>query len=153
MADVQVRSKSLGLTRHLLKPGRWTPPKAPVDEGRTGVTRRLVVARRVATGGHGPEDVIFDQRGGLLAGLGDGSVVRLDLATGGRTTVGNTGGRPLGLEPSGDGSVLICDRDRGLLRMAADGAVEVLVDAVAGQPLTFASSSRLDRLWCIGRHP
>lgn len=130
----------MGLTRRLLKPGRWTPPRAPADEGRTHATSRFVVARRVATGGHGPEDVVFDERGGLLAGLGDGSVVRLDLATGSRTIVGNTGGRPLGLEPSGDGSILVCDHDRGLLRMSADGAVEVLVDTVAGRPLTFASN-------------
>jgi sugar lactone lactonase YvrE len=130
----------MGLTRRLLKPGRWSPPQAPGDEGRTGATSRLVVARRVATGGHGPEDVVFDEHGGLLAGLSDGSVVRLDLATGSRTVVGNTAGRPLGLEPCRDGSILICDHDRGLLRMSADGAVEVLVDSVAGRPLTFASN-------------
>lgn len=128
------------LNRRLLKAGRWTAPKAPADEGRTHLTSRLVVARRIATGGHGPEDVIFDEQGGLLASLGDGSVIRLDLATGGRTVVGNTGGRPLGLQPSRDGSILICDHDRGLLRMSADGAVEVLVDSVAGEPLTFASN-------------
>lgn len=128
------------LTRRLLKPGRWTAPQAPADEGRTHATSRLLVARRIATGGHGPEDVIFDERGGLLAGLGDGSVVRIDLATGSRTVVGNTAGRPLGLQPSSDGSILICDHDRGLLRMSADGPVEVLVDTVAGQPLTFASN-------------
>lgn len=130
----------MGLTRRLLKPGRWTAPHAPADEGRTRATSRFVVARRVATGGHGPEDVIFDERGGLLTGLGDGSVVRLDPATGSRTVVGNTAGRPLGLQPSRDGSVLICDHDRGLLRMSADGAVQVLVDSVAGHPLTFASN-------------
>jgi sugar lactone lactonase YvrE len=128
------------LTRRLLKPGRWTPSRPPADEGRTHATSRFVVARRVATGGHGPEDVIFDEHGGLLAGLGDGSVVRLDPATGSRTVVGNTAGRPLGLQPCRDGSILICDHDRGLLRMSADGAVEVLVHTVAGQPLTFASN-------------
>lgn len=128
------------LTRRLLRPSRWTPPRAPADEGRTHTTSRLVVARRIATGGHGPEDVIFDERGGLLAGLADGSVVRFDVATGSRTVVGNTAGRPLGLQPCGDGSILICDHDRGLLRMSADGAVEVLVDTVAGQSLTFASN-------------
>ncbi|MEU6591700.1 SMP-30/gluconolactonase/LRE family protein [Streptomyces sp. NPDC046881] len=128
------------LTRRLISPRRWTPPPAPADEGRTALTSRFTVARRLATGGHGPEDVIFDDQGRVLVGLGDGSVVRVDPATGTRTTVGNTGGRPLGLEPSTDGSVLVCDHDRGLLRMSAEGRVEVLVDAVAGRPLTFASN-------------
>jgi len=127
-------------TRRLLSTRRWTPPPAPADEGRTRTTRRLAVARRIASGGHGPEDVIFDGQGGLLTGLADGRIVRVDPATGACTVVGDTGGRPLGLEPSADGSVLVCDHDRGLLRMSADGSVEVLVDTVAGRPLTFASN-------------
>ncbi|OPC77186.1 strictosidine synthase [Embleya scabrispora] len=127
-------------TRRLISPRRWAPPPAPADRGRTRVTGRFVVDRRIATGGHGPEDVIFDERGGLLTGLGDGSVVRIDPATGARTVLGNTGGRPLGLEPSADGGVLVCDHDRGLLRMSADGSVEVLVDTVEDRPLTFASN-------------
>lgn len=128
------------LTRRLISPRRWTPPKAPADQGRTRVTARFAVARRLATGGHGPEDVVFDRQGRLLAGLADGSVVRVDPATGERTVLGNTGGRPLGLEPRADGGVLVCDHDRGLLRMSAGGSVEVLLDSVAGRPLTFASN-------------
>ncbi|WEO93506.1 SMP-30/gluconolactonase/LRE family protein [Streptomyces sp. FXJ1.172] len=129
------------LTRRLISPRRWTPPPAPADEGRTPVTGRFTVARRLTTGGHGPEDVVFDREGQVLAGLDDGSVVRLGPAGGARTVVGNTGGRPLGLEPCADGSVLVCDHDRGLLRMSADGPVEVLVDTVAGRRLTFASNA------------
>jgi sugar lactone lactonase YvrE len=98
------------------------------------------VARRIATGGHGPEDVIFDRDGRALAGLDDGSVVRIDIATGTRTLLGNTGGRPLGLQPSADGSVLVCDHDKGLLRLSPDGTAQVLVDTVAGRPLVFASN-------------
>ena len=128
------------LNRRLLKTRRWTPPEAPANGGRTETTSRFVVARRLPTGGYGPEDVIFDHHGQLLVGLDGGDVVRIDPGTGERTVVGNTGGRPLGLEPSGDGSILVCDHDKGLLRMAPDGSVEVLVDTVAGSPLTFASN-------------
>lgn len=128
------------LNRRLLSPRRWTPPSAPADEGRTHATRPLTVTRSLSTGGHGPEDVTFDQDGYLLTGLEDGSVIRLDIADGHREVVGNTGGRPLGVHPSADGSILICDYWCGLLRMAADGSVEVLVDSVAGTPLTGAST-------------
>ncbi|QKW09838.1 SMP-30/gluconolactonase/LRE family protein [Streptomyces sp. NA04227] len=128
------------LNRRLLSPRRWSPPPAPADSGRTAVTGPFTVDRRLATGGHGPEDVVFDRHGALLTGLADGSVVRIDPDTGSRTVVGNTGGRPLGLEACPDGGVLVCDHDRGLLHMSADGSVRVLVDTLAGKPLTFASN-------------
>jgi sugar lactone lactonase YvrE len=126
--------------RRWISPRRWAPAPAPVDQGRTAVTARFSVARRLATGDHGPEDVVFDRHGRVLTGLSDGSIVRIDLGDGSRTVLGDTGGRPLGLEVSADGSILICDHDRGLLRMEEDGSVEVLVDTIAGQPLTFASN-------------
>lgn len=130
----------MNVRRRRLKPRRWRPPRAAVRGGRTEVSADFVVARRLATGGRGPEDVIFDHEGRLLVGLEGGDVVRIDAGTGDRSVVGNTGGRPLGLEPCGDGSILVCDHDRGLLRMDVDGCVEVLVDTVAGAPLTFASN-------------
>lgn len=76
--------------------------------------------------------MIFDRHGHLRTGLADGTILRIDPATGPRTVVANTTGRPLGLEPSADDAVLVCDHDHGLLRMSADGSVEVLVDTAAG---------------------
>ncbi len=128
------------MSRRLFTPKRWTPPAAPADEGRSAITRDLVIARQIETGGHGPEDVIFDERGRVLAGLEGGRIVALDPTSADVATLASTGGRPLGLQPCPDGAVLICDHDRGLLRMTPDGDVEVLVDSVDGEPLTFASN-------------
>lgn len=128
------------MSRRLFAPTRWTPPAAPADAGRTAITRDLVISHQLDTGGHGPEDVIFDDRGRVLAGLEGGRIVALDLGSGAVTTLATTGGRPLGLQPCPDGSVLICDHDRGLLRLTERGSVEVLVDTVDGKPLTFASN-------------
>jgi len=130
----------VSLNRRLISPRRWNPPPAPAEGGRAPAGGRFVVGRRVATGGHGPEDVVFDRRGHILTGLGDGTIVRIDPAGGTHTVVGRTGGRPLGLAPAADGGILICDHHRGLLRMSVDGSVEVLVDTIAGRPLTFASN-------------
>ncbi|MGY1795980.1 phosphotransferase [Geodermatophilus sp. SYSU D00525] len=124
------------LTRRRIRPRRWTPP-AFADPGPTAPFR---VARRLPTGDSGPEDVLFDDAGLVVTGLRDGSVVRIDPVSGERTLVGRTGGRPLGVEPCADGSVLVCDHDRGLLRMFPDGGVEVLVSEVDGEPVTFASN-------------
>ncbi|MBG0568337.1 SMP-30/gluconolactonase/LRE family protein [Actinoplanes aureus] len=111
------------MARRLIKPRRWTPP-ALSDSGPTGPLR---VSRRLPTGGHGPEDVVFDHAGRIIAGTADGRIVRIDPATGERTVLAETGGRPLGLHARADGGVLVCDHDKGLLEVRPDGTVEVLV--------------------------
>ncbi|MEU7527163.1 SMP-30/gluconolactonase/LRE family protein [Saccharothrix sp. NPDC042600] len=122
------------MTRRLIRPRRWRPP-AVEDTGRTAP---LTVLRRIATGGHGPEDVLFDAQGRVVTGLADGTVLAIDPESGERTVLARTGGRPLGVEVCADGSLLVCDHDRGLLRVGSE--VEVLVDEVDGQPLRFASN-------------
>ena len=124
------------MARRLIRPRRWTPPPA----ARGGPTAPLALTGRLATGGHGPEDVRVDAAGRIVAGVA-GRVVRLDPATGQRTVLADTGGRPLGLHVCADGGVLVCDHDRGLLRIRPGGPVEVLADTVDGEPLTFASNA------------
>lgn len=130
----------MSLNHRLLDTRRWTPPKPPANEGRSAITEDLVIERRLPTGGTAPEDVMFDSAGRIITGLDGGRVIAIDPNNGDVTTLGNTGGRPLGVQPSTDGSVLVCDHDRGLLRVKAGGAIEVLVDSIDGQPLTFASN-------------
>ena len=114
------------MARRLIRPRRWTPPALADREP----TAPLTVLRRLSTGDRGPEDVVFDHAGQIVTGTGNGRVVRIDPATGERVVLADTGGRPLGLQPCADGSVLVCDHDRGLLRVTADGAVEVLAGGI-----------------------
>ncbi|WP_329395697.1 SMP-30/gluconolactonase/LRE family protein [Streptomyces melanogenes] len=106
--------------------------------------------RLVDLGGTGPEDVAFDASGRLLTGVADGRVLRIGLPEpggperpAGVREVGRTGGRPLGLEVLPDGRLLVCDAERGLLRLDPGGktGVEVLADSVAGVPLRFCSNA------------
>ncbi|WKG04029.1 SMP-30/gluconolactonase/LRE family protein [Mycolicibacterium sp. HK-90] len=129
-----------GSRRRLLKTGMWNPPAAPPNQGRTTVTTAFTITARFHTDGEGPEDVAFDHDGQIVTGLVDGRIVRIDPITGDRTIVGSTGGRPLGVQPSRDRSVLICDHDKGLLRMSSTGKIDVLVDEIDGAPLRFASN-------------
>ncbi len=78
--------------------------------------------------------------GRVIAGLADGSVLRIDPSDGTVTTIADTGGRPLGLHADPDGSVLICDAACGLLELHTDGSIEVLVDEIDGAPLPFVSN-------------
>ncbi|MGA5895938.1 SMP-30/gluconolactonase/LRE family protein [Streptomyces venetus] len=104
-----------------------------------------LVPRHYIALGHGPEDVVADPRGRVLTGLADGRIVRLDgLAdpvAARSEVVAETGGRPLGLELLPDGALLVCDAERGLLRVdTGDGSVRVLADSVAGEKLRFCSN-------------
>jgi sugar lactone lactonase YvrE len=127
--------------RRWLRPKRWQPPAPP----RRARLRRsevpLAALRFVELPVAGPEDVRFDSAGRVLTGVGDGSILRIDLATGEARTVAHTGGRPLGLHVVSDDELLVADSRRGLLRAdLRTGACTVLADRVDGAPITFASN-------------
>ncbi|KUM73336.1 SMP-30/gluconolactonase/LRE family protein [Streptomyces curacoi] len=105
----------------------------------------LVPRHYVAIGGRGPEDVVADARGRVLTGVEDGRILRLDgLADSGEARVevlAETRGRPLGLDLLPDNALLVCDAQRGLLRVdLADGTADVLADSAAGERLRFCSN-------------
>ncbi len=78
--------------------------------------------------------------GRLIVGIDDGSILSVDPSTGDVRELANTGGRPLGLHADPDGTLLICDFERGLLELTPDGTLKVLVDEIDGEPLPFASN-------------
>jgi sugar lactone lactonase YvrE len=106
----------------------------------------LVPLHYVSLGAHGPEDVVPDARGRVLTGVADGRILRVhhlgDPLTARVEVLAETGGRPLGLELLPDGDLLVCDAERGLLRVGTgDGTVRVLADSVAGERLRFCSNA------------
>ena len=89
----------------------------------------------------GPEDVAVDGSGHVFTGTADGRILRVDTAGGDVTAVAATGGRPLGIEVLDD-ALLVCDADRGLLRVdPAEGRVDVLCRDAGGVPLTFCNNA------------
>lgn len=99
-------------------------------------------ARLLPVSGYGPEDVVVDDEGRLLSGVEDGRILRIDPHSGAEETVGETGGRPLGLEMLADGRLLVCDAHKGLLRLdPASGEIETLVQTADGEPLRFCSNA------------
>lgn len=122
-------------TKPRIDPVRWRPPPSrPFTV--PALTPTLTV---VMVPGHAPEDVVADAEGNVWTGVEDGRIIRID----GESTrvVAETGGRPLGLAVARDGSLLICDSHRGLLRLnPVTGKLETLVAEVAGRPLMFCSN-------------
>lgn len=124
------------------EPQRWTPPPATPLQGVYAPNDHLDAVELFAVPGGGPEDPLLDDDGGLYTGLHDGRVVRIDLAGGPTTQLCNTTGRPLGLEWLPDGDLLVCDADRGLLRVPREGgSAEVLADRAPDGPIGLANNA------------
>lgn len=92
--------------------------------------------------GHGTEDVLVADDGSVLTGTEDGTIWRVRDDGRHLERLGNTGGRPLGLEHLPDGRLLVCDAHRGLLAMdTTSGDIEVLTALVHGQRMVFCNNA------------
>ncbi|GIF72277.1 SMP-30/gluconolactonase/LRE family protein [Asanoa siamensis] len=113
--------------RPRIDPVVWRPP-APPPRAKLDVSTPPMPALAVRpVGGIGPEDVAVHPDGHLYTGVADGRVLRLPLDGGPAVEVASTGGRPLGVEVAGDGSLVVSDAYRGLLRVSpSSGTVTVL---------------------------
>jgi len=90
---------------------------------------------------HGAEDVLVVD-GLVYTGTEDGSIFRLRPDGSRIDRVGQTGGRPLGLELLPDGRLLVADADRGLLALDPyDGGIETLVTNVSGRRMRFCNNA------------
>jgi sugar lactone lactonase YvrE len=109
---------------------------------------------RLSTTAHGvtrPEDVQVTADGRLLVSDA-GSAVAEVLPDGTLRRFGAAGGEPNGIAPMPDGSVVIANFAAGVLQRVdlGSGAVDVVLDAVGGQPLGAVNYPLLDRagsLW------
>jgi len=115
--------------------------EAPEDQGVTGafaVNDTLTAASAIDLGAHeGPEDVAVGHDGALYASVASGTIVRIDRESGQVSEFAHTGGRPLGIESSPDGSLLVANGYLGIQRISSLGEVTVLLDAMDGEPLAY----------------
>ncbi len=127
--------------------GSWTPSTVPSFAGPFAVNHALAGAARFSTeGGVGPEDVVVDRRGRVLAGVESGELLRFAPDSRVVEVVARTGGRPLGVELYTDERVVVCDARRGLLLVEPErGAVEPLVTEFEGRALRFTNNAAVAR--------
>ena len=91
--------------------------------------------------GEGPEDVVVGPDRMIYTGLADGRVLAVSPEDQVVREVANTGGRPLGLEATADGRLLICDSPKGLLELdLKTGRLKTLVTHDGTEPLIFCSN-------------
>jgi strictosidine synthase-like protein len=115
--------------------GEWAPVDTRLDD---------VEILRVPKG-HGPEDVVVGPDGHVYAGTEDGCIWRWppDAHAGAvPDLLADTGGRPLGIEVDPrDGSLIVCDAYRGLLRLTPDGVITDLTRAAAGSRILVCNNA------------
>ncbi len=133
------------LDRSRIDPVAWRAPKAPPLTGVLAPSDELDAAERwQLPTGKGPEDVAVDHDGRVITGSEDGNLWRFDRHGVAELLV-NTGGRPLGIEMLSDGRYLVCDTERGVLRVDDKGRIEVLADTAVGKQILACNNSAIGK--------
>lgn len=122
-----------------IEPTSWSPLPIPPLEGPLAPNARLARFERLPIdGGVGPEKLIVDDEGRIVTTVIDGRILRLSRQGGPVETLGNTGGRPIGIARSDNGIFYIADCRRGLLSLdPATKKVEVIATESGGIPFGF----------------
>lgn len=116
--------------RSPLEPVAFTPPSSATF---TKNNRLSTLKTYLHDVGVGPEDVVKGPNGLFYTAYMDGRIVGFGLRDGepDPSTVRefvNTGGRPLGMQFDGAGNLIVADAFKGLLSVAENGEISVLVD-------------------------
>jgi sugar lactone lactonase YvrE len=121
----------------------WNPPAPPAPVGPYAPNTLLSRVDRLDLGEFAPEDIALDAAGNIYGGTIHGKIIRLDPSGKNPQVFADTSGRPLGLVFDKDGTLLVCDSVKGLLRISADGkTITSLATEAEGVP--FRCTNDLD---------
>ncbi|HET9693561.1 MAG TPA: SMP-30/gluconolactonase/LRE family protein [Steroidobacteraceae bacterium] len=127
-----------------IEPVAWNAPQSAGYTGPHARNDRLAKLRLVGISPHvGPEHIVFGPDGLLYTGVLSGAVLRMQPDGTGVEKVVDTEGRPLGLDFDASGRLVIADAVRGLLAVQPGGAVVVLADSVALEPILYADAVKV----------
>jgi sugar lactone lactonase YvrE len=125
-----------------IEPRSWPAQAPPGFTGPYAPNTRLAGLRTIGIGDEvGPEHIATGPDGRLYAAMESGRLLRLSADGKNREVFASTGGRVLGFDFDPAGRMIAADPMKGLLAIAADGRVTVLVDRTsAGDPVRYANS-------------
>lgn len=115
-----------------IEPVSWAAPTPPGFTGPYAPNARLAGLRTIDIGSEvGPEHIAIGPDGKLYAAMESGILLRMDPDGGKREVFANTGGRVLGFDFDAERRMIAADPMKGLLAIAPDGRVTLLVDRVS----------------------
>uniref|UniRef100_J3MMX2 Strictosidine synthase conserved region domain-containing protein n=1 Tax=Oryza brachyantha TaxID=4533 RepID=J3MMX2_ORYBR len=118
--------------------GPWPPRPSAVD--RFPPNNLLQNLEKLGEGRlSGPEDVYVDAAGEVYTATRDGWVQR--MRANGSWERWGFGPRLLGIAPSADGAMLVCDTDKGLLKLEENGRVTLLASVVEDSTIRLANTA------------
>jgi len=125
-----------------IDPVSWDAPKDKGYVGDFAPNEKLAELDLVDIGDiHGPEDVtsrIINGQLYLFVSSQDGLIRQINADTKEVTTLGDTGGVPLGLEFDTSGNLIVADAYKGLLSITPDGTVTTLTNKIGSSPILYA---------------
>ncbi len=133
----------------------WKPPQAPLAQGVLAPNTRLQKVRWFGKDiVKEAEDIAFDPQGRLYTGCIDGTIWRFDSALASASTkdavvakptlFAKTGGRPLGMVFSQEGTLYLADAIKGLLAISPNGQIKTLLTGYQSKPFRFLNEIDLD---------
>ena len=120
-----------------IQPEKWDSQPVPALEGEYASNNILKKIERQFEGVCLQcEDVAIDSNGFIYGGTEHGAIMKLKAGSD-PEILAETGGRPLGLHMDMDNNLIVGDAKKGLLSIAPDGQIEVLVTTHGGKPFLF----------------
>lgn len=124
-----------------IEPVSWNAPAAPGYTGAHIPNNRLAGLQLIALGSEeGPEHVVLTRDGKLYAAMASGAILRMNPDGTAMEVFVNTGGRVLGFDFDVAGNLIAADAMRGVLTIAPDRTIHMLVDTVQGVPMRYPNS-------------
>lgn len=119
----------------------WQAPPQPGYAGPHAVNTRLADLLHIDLGGEeGPEHVMIGPDGRLYTTVASGKVLRMSPDGTDLQTHVDTGGRVLGFDFDRAGDLIAADAMLGLLRVDAQGTVQVLSNRWGDEPIRYADA-------------
>lgn len=120
-----------------IDPVSYTPQAKPKFEGIYSLNDELLKAELLAKGRvFGLESLDVDDLGFVYGGDKNGNILKIS-PDGSVQILGNTGGRPLGVQLDENKNLIIADAYKGLLQLTPGGIIKVLVSEYNGVPFRF----------------
>src|SRR5690606_35772718 len=120
---------------------KWQAPAPPGYTGPHAVNARLAHLKHIELGGEeGPEHVMIGPDGRLYTTVASGKVLHMAPDGSDVKTHVDTGGRVLGFDFDRAGQLIAADAMLGLLRVNAQGTVQVLSNRWGDEPIRYADA-------------